>query len=69
MQTLGSLVAVVTVGWCIVRANALRELGSRGERAAPLWLYYWIKFGIPAIIGGVGVWWILTSVVGAVQSV
>jgi NSS family neurotransmitter:Na+ symporter len=69
MQTLGSLVAVVAVGWCIVRANALRELGSRGERPAPLWLYYWIKFGIPAIIGGVGVWWVLTSVVGAVQSV
>lgn len=69
MQTLGSLVAVVTVGWCIARANALRELGSRGERLAPMWLYYWIKFGIPAIIGGVGVWWVLTSVIGVVRSV
>ena len=32
MQTLGSLVAVLTVGWCITRSAALRELGARGER-------------------------------------
>ena len=68
MQTLGSLVAVLTVGWCITRSAALRELGARGERSAPMWLYYWIKFGIPAIIGGVGVWW-LSSVFGKVSAV
>jgi neurotransmitter:Na+ symporter, NSS family len=69
MQTLGSLVAVLTVGWCITRSAALRELGARGERSAPMWLYYWIKFGIPAIIGGVGVWWLLSSVFGKVSAV
>ncbi len=69
MQTLGSLVAVLAVGWCISRSAALRELGARGEEPAPVWLYNWIRFGIPAVIGGVGVWWLLSSVFGAVSSV
>jgi NSS family neurotransmitter:Na+ symporter len=69
MQTLGSLVAVLAVGWCMARSATLRELGERGERPAPLWLFYWIRFGIPAIIGGVGVWWMLSSVFGKVAAV
>jgi neurotransmitter:Na+ symporter, NSS family len=69
MQTLGSLVAVLTVGWCLNRSAALRELGRRGETPVPMWLFYWIRFGIPAAIGGVGVWWLLSSVFGAVTSV
>jgi SNF family Na+-dependent transporter len=69
MQTLGSLVAVLAVGWCMARSATLRELGERGERPAPLWLFYWIRFGIPAIIGGVGVWWLLSSVFGKVTAV
>ena len=69
MQTLGSLVAVLTVGWCIARSAALRELGRRGESPVPMWLFYWIRFGIPAAIGGVGVWWLLSSVFGTVTSV
>jgi NSS family neurotransmitter:Na+ symporter len=62
MQTLGALVAVLTVGWCFTRAAALRELG-------PAWLYYWIRFGIPLAIVTAGVWWLLTSVLGAVRAV
>jgi NSS family neurotransmitter:Na+ symporter len=69
MQTLGSLVAVVIVGWCLNRSTALRQLGARGEEPVPIWLYYWIRFGIPIIIAGTGVWWLLTSVFGKVQSV
>ena len=34
MQTLGSLVAVLTVGWCMNRSAALRELGRRGAAGA-----------------------------------
>ncbi|HXT14140.1 MAG TPA: sodium-dependent transporter [Gemmatimonadaceae bacterium] len=69
MQTLGSLVAVLAVGWCIARSTALRQLGERGEKPAPRWLYYWIRFGIPAAIGFTGVWWLLSSVFGAVTAV
>jgi NSS family neurotransmitter:Na+ symporter len=69
MQTLGSLVAVLTVAWCINRSAILRELGKRGEMPVPMWLFYWIRFGIPAAIGGTGVWWLLSSVLGRVAAV
>jgi NSS family neurotransmitter:Na+ symporter len=69
MQTLGALVAVVTVGWCMHRGAALRALAAEGEPAAPKWLYLWIRFGIPAGILTVGIWWMLTSVIGAVKAV
>jgi len=68
MQTFGSLVAVLTVGWCMNRSAALRELGAHGE-PVPAWLFYWIRFGIPVAILTVGVWWLLTSVLGTVKAV
>ena len=69
MQTLGSLMAVLTVGWCLNRSAALKEMGARGEMPVPMWLFYWIRFGIPAAIGGTGVWWLLSSVFGTVKAV
>ncbi len=63
MQTLGALLAVVTVGWCMHRSTALKALSAEGERPVPLWLFYWIRFGIPAWILTVGIWWLLTSVI------
>lgn len=63
MQTLGSLLAVVTFGWCVKRSAALRQLQAAGERPLPPWLVTWIRFGIPAAILLVGAWWFLTSVV------
>lgn len=62
MQTLGALMAVLTVGWCMHRAAALAALSAEGHPPAPLWLLYWIRFGIPAAILTVGVWWLATSV-------
>jgi hypothetical protein len=35
----------------------------------PRWLFLWIRFGIPAAIVTVGVWWLLTSVLGAARAV
>jgi NSS family neurotransmitter:Na+ symporter len=69
MQTLGSLLAVVTVGWCMHRAAALEQLSLDGGRPAPLWLVRWIRFGIPLIILGVGVYWLLTAVFGTIRGV
>ena len=62
MQTLGSLLAVVTVGWCLNRGAALKELFGAGEAPVPMWVFYWIRFGIPVVILGVGVYWLLTQV-------
>lgn len=62
MQTLGSLLAVVTIGWCLNRTAALKELFGAGEQPVPMWVFNWIRFGIPVIIIGVGVYWLLTQV-------
>jgi SNF family Na+-dependent transporter len=69
MQTLGALLAVLTVGWCMHRSTAMAALSAHGSRSVPAWLYYWIRFGIPASILTVGIWWLLTSVLGAVRAV
>ena len=69
MQTLGSLLAVLTVGWCFQRSAALKELSVDGTNPAPIWLFYWIRFGIPVAILGVGVYWLLTSVFGTITGV
>jgi SNF family Na+-dependent transporter len=69
MQTLGGLLAVITVGWCMTRSAALKELADNGDRNVPGWLFYWIRFGIPAAILTVGVWWLLSSVLGKVAQV
>ncbi len=61
MQTLGALLAAITVGWCLQQSAALRELGRDG-RPAPRWLYAWIRWIIPGCILTVGVWWLLTDV-------
>jgi len=64
MQTLGSLLAVVTVAWCLNRGAALKQLFGAGEKPVPMWVFNWIRYGIPLIILGVGVYWLLTQVFG-----
>ena len=64
MQIMGSLIAIITVGWVIHRASVLKELGLvSGPNSIP-WLYYWLKFVIPIAILSVFVWWVLTDVLG-----
>ncbi len=69
MQTLGALLAVVTVGWALRRSEALKALAAHDAAAPPVWLYYWLRFVIPGAILLVGVWWILTEVFGIVGGV
>ena len=69
MQTLGSLLAVITVAWCMNRASALEELFGAGEMPVPMWVFYWIRFGIPVVILGVGVYWLLSQVFRIVSGV
>lgn len=69
MQTLGALIAAITLGWCVHRSAALKEMRLANGKDVPVWLYYWIRFGIPAAILAVGVWWLLTSVLGTVADV
>jgi neurotransmitter:Na+ symporter, NSS family len=69
LQTVGALFAVVTLAWCLDRSTALRELSTDGEDPVPQWLFLWIRFGIPASILVVGIWWLLTSVLGVAHDV
>jgi neurotransmitter:Na+ symporter, NSS family len=69
MQTLGSLLAVLTVGWCMHRSAALTQLSRDGSGEVPAWLILWIRFGIPVVILGVGVYWLLTSVFGMIRGI
>jgi NSS family neurotransmitter:Na+ symporter len=57
MQTLGALLAVLTLGWCVNRSQALAQLGV-GSRL----LHFWIRFAIPAAIISVAAWWLSTEV-------
>lgn len=66
MQTLGALLAVVTVAWVLRRAAVIRELSTGDSSFDPSWLYIWLRFVIPGAILLVGVWWLLTDVLGLV---
>jgi NSS family neurotransmitter:Na+ symporter len=57
MQTLGALLAAVTLGWCLNRSRALAQFAP-GSRL----LYAWIRFVIPAAILSVAAWWLSTEV-------
>ncbi len=67
MQTLGALLAVLTLGWCVDRGAALRQLS--GTRPVPGWLILWIRVGVPVGILSVGAWWLATSVLGVATAV
>ncbi len=69
MQTLGALLAALTVGWCLPRAVARRAMAAEGEPAAPAWLQAWIRWCIPAAILAVGLWWLLSEALGWVRRV
>ncbi len=79
-QTAGVLVAVLAVGWGMERGAVLEGMWGKGgagrdpaEAPPPhrwhLFLYHWIRWAIPGAILAVGVWWLLTEVLGVVRGV
>ena len=67
MQTLGSLLAVVAVGWSIGRSRLLEEMGVAEGRGA--WLIVWLRFVVPGAILLLGAWWLASDVLGWVSKV
>ena len=61
--------AMLTLGWCVQRSAALKALSGEEGPPVPAWLIYWIRFGIPAAIFSVGMWWLMTSVFGTISGV
>ena len=69
-QTVGSLLAVVALVWCLGRSAALRQLAdARPESLQARLLFYWLRFVVPAAILAVGLWWFVTEVLGAAAPV
>ncbi|NNF04053.1 MAG: sodium-dependent transporter [Rhodothermales bacterium] len=60
MQTIGALIAALTVGWALGRGRALRQAGASAL------LLFWVRFVVPSAILLVGIWWMLTDVLGVV---
>ena len=66
-QTLGALIAVLTVGWAFKRGDAIRELAGEAWWGGALLV--WVRYVIPTAILLVGIWWLLTELLGAVDAV
>jgi len=64
MQTLGTLLAVLTTAWCIKRSEALAELSDGRLRPFHRILYWWMRIVIPVSVIFVGMNWLLESVLG-----
>jgi len=62
MQTLGTLMAVITAAWCIKRSEALRELANESVRPFHRILYLWMRFVIPVAVVFVGMRWLVEAV-------
>lgn len=69
-QTLGALVAVLTVGWFLDPAELRSRLGvgqgvtgTRRFRA----LLFWIRWVLPAVVIILGCYWLLSEVLGWIQ--
>jgi len=72
-QTAGVLVAVLAVGWGMGKVPFLQEVGA-GEAEGPgqtrrVFVYQWVKWVIPGAILAVGIWWLLTEVLGVFRGV
>jgi NSS family neurotransmitter:Na+ symporter len=62
MQTLGCLLAVITVAWFMKRSEALKELATENDSRFTIGLYCWLRFVVPAAVLLLGIWWLLTDV-------
>ena len=62
MQVLGSLFAVITVGWCIKKSIILEEMKRGSTSRIHKILFWWLRIIIPLAILGVGINWLIESV-------
>jgi SNF family Na+-dependent transporter len=62
MQILGSLLAVITIVWCVKRSHALKEMAAGTGKPLPQVLFWWLRWVIPAAIIFVGINWLLEKV-------
>lgn len=65
-QTLGALVAVVTVGWVMKRSALLAEIAGESPGPMDRFLTAWLQWVVPLGIMTAAGWWLVTDVLGIV---
>ena len=50
MQPVGAALAVVALTWCVGRTKTLEQIRRNSTLPIPVWIFYWIKFAVPAAI-------------------
>ena len=63
-QTLGALVAVITVGWFMKRSWLLEEIAGDAPSRADLLLVHWLRWVVPLAVTAAAGWWVLSDVLG-----
>ncbi|MDH3225222.1 MAG: hypothetical protein OEO23_15985, partial [Gemmatimonadota bacterium] len=61
-QTLGALVAVVTVGWVMSRAALLEQVTVGTASPADRFLIWWLRWVVPTGVLAASVWWFVSDV-------
>jgi NSS family neurotransmitter:Na+ symporter len=65
-QTLGALIAVMTVGWVMRRATLLEQIAGPTPAFSDRMLVVWLRWVVPGAVLAASVWWFLSDVLGAV---
>ena len=65
-QTLGALIAVMTVGWVMRRATLLEQIAGPTPGFSDRMLVVWLRWVVPGAVLAASVWWFLSDVLGAV---
>ena len=65
-QTIGALIAVVTVGWVMDRGTLLHQLAGDSPSVWDMLLIRWLRWFVPAAVTVAAVWWLLTDVLGMI---
>lgn len=69
MQTFGALCAALTVGWALPRMTLIQQLAAGPDGGWRRLVPSWLRFVVPGAIVAVGVWWMLTDVLGIIGQV
>jgi neurotransmitter:Na+ symporter, NSS family len=66
-QTVGALIAVLTVWWVMSRATLLEQIAGTDPSLSGRALIHWLLWVVPTAVMAAAVWWLLTDVLGTAQ--
>lgn len=63
-QTVGALLAALTVAWAMRRGVLLEQIGGDEPGRLDRFLVGWLRWVLPAAILAAGLWWLVSDVLG-----